>query len=139
MRIHELYGSTETGSYATLNTETHYRQGSCGRVRPDMELRIADAGDIELPAGEQGEILVRPRRPSVIYDGYYGRPEITVTRNRNLWFHSGDLGWLDEDGYLHFAGRIDDRIRRGGRTSIPAASSKSSRCTRVFARSRSLA
>ena len=55
----------------------------------------------------------------MIYDGYYGRPDVTLSRSRNLWFHTGDLGWLDEDGYFTFGGRLDDRIRRGGENIDP--------------------
>lgn len=119
LRVHELYGSTETGSYATLNTQEHYRQGSCGRARPDMEMAIVDEHDVAVGPGQHGEVVVRPAHPSVIYDGYYGRPEVTVERNRNLWFHTGDLARVDEDGYLYFAGRVDDRIRRGGENIDP--------------------
>ena len=66
MRIHELYGSTETGSFVTVNTNAEYRRGSCGRVRPDMEAAIFDEHDLPVPAGELGEIVVRPSVPSVI-------------------------------------------------------------------------
>ena len=119
VRVHELYGSTETGSFATLNTRSAYRHGSCGRARADMELAIVDEADRALAPGERGEVVVRPRRPSVLYDGYHGRPDLTVARSGNLWFHTGDLAWLDEDGYLYFAGRTDDRIRRGGENVDP--------------------
>ncbi len=119
MRVHELYGSTETGSFVTVNTNAEYRRGSCGRVRPDMEAAIFDEHDLPVPTGELGEIVVRPSVPSVIYDGYYGRPEVTAARSRNLWFHTGDLARFDEDGYLYFAGRVDDRIRRAGENIDP--------------------
>ena len=119
MRVHELYGSTETGSFVTMNTNAEYRRGSCGRVRPDMEVAIFDEHDLAVPAGELGEMVVRPSVPSVIYDGYYGRPEVTAARSRNLWFHTGDLARFDEDGYLYFAGRVDDRIRRAGENIDP--------------------
>jgi acyl-CoA synthetase (AMP-forming)/AMP-acid ligase II len=119
MRIHELYGSTETGSFVTLNTLAEYRRGSCGRPRADVDVAIVDEHDVPVAAGEHGEIVVRPSAPSVIYDGYYGRPDVTAARSRNLWFHTGDLARFDEDGYLYFAGRVDDRIRRAGENIDP--------------------
>jgi crotonobetaine/carnitine-CoA ligase len=119
IRVHELYGATETGSFITLNTFEASRRGSCGRVRPDMEIEILDAEDRPVPVGERGEIAVRPLRPSVIFDGYHGRPDLTLARSRNWWFHTGDGGSLDADGYLYFGGRLDNRIRRGGENVDP--------------------
>lgn len=75
--------------------------------------------DVQTPsrprgAGEPGEIAVRPREPSVLFDGHHGRSELTLRKFRNHWFHTGDRGRHDAHGYLQFLGRADDLIRRGG-------------------------
>jgi acyl-CoA synthetase (AMP-forming)/AMP-acid ligase II len=121
VRVHELYGASETGSFVTLNTRTHSRIGTTGRARPDVEVVILDAGDEIVGPGVAGEIAVRPRRPGVLFDGYFNAPELTLARLGNYWFHTGDEGRLDEDGYLTFLGRKDDRIRRGGENVDPRA------------------
>lgn len=118
--VHELYGMTETGGWVTANRCGHRRRGTCGTVRPDMEIAVLDPDDNHRPPGEPGQICVRPRRPSVLFDGYHGKPELTLERFRNLWFHTGDQGFIDDGGYLHFLGRLDDVIRRGGENVRPA-------------------
>ena len=118
--VHELYGMTETGGWVTANHAGRRRRGSCGTPRPDMEVAVLDEYDERCPPGVTGQICVRPRRPSVLFDGYHGKPEVTLRAFRNLWFHTGDLGWLDEDGYLYFAGRADDLIRHRGENVRPA-------------------
>jgi len=118
--VHELYGMTETGGWLTANRAGARRRGSCGTVRPDMQSAILDPNDEVLPAGEIGQIAVRPSRPNVVFDGYHARPELTLERWHNGWFHTGDLGEFDEDGYLYFRGRVDDVIRRGGENVSPS-------------------
>lgn len=117
--VHELYGMTEIGGWVSANTVAHRRVGSCGRSRPDMEVRIVDEDDCELGPDHQGEIVVRPREPDVILSGYYKQPDKMVEACRNLWFHTGDRGSLDSDGYLYFHGRIKELIRRGGEMISP--------------------
>lgn len=118
--VHELYGMTETGGWVTANRAGQRHRGTCGTVRPDMELAILGPDDQQRPPGEPGQICVRSKRPSVLFDGYHGKPELTLERFRNQWFHTGDQGFVDEDGYLHFLGRLDDVIRRGGENIRPA-------------------
>lgn len=120
VRVHELYGMTELGGWVTVTDAAGGKVGACGRPRPDVEIAIVDSADAVLGPGEIGQIVVRPREPSVIFDGYHGRPELTLAKLRNLWFHTGDLGEFDHDGYLHFHGRADDLIRRGGENIAPA-------------------
>lgn len=55
----------------------------------------------------------------MLFDGYHRRPELTLSRFTNAWFHTGDLGAFDDDGYLHFHGRTDETIRRGGENISP--------------------
>ena len=57
---------------------------------------------------------MRPREPGIVMSGYYKMPEATVRDTRNLWFHTGDRGWLDDDGYLYFVDRKKEAIRRRG-------------------------
>ncbi|MBY0363364.1 MAG: AMP-binding protein [Phreatobacter sp.] len=117
--VRELYGMTEIGGFVSINTEGATRIGSCGRLRPDMDVRIVDAGDEELPAGAQGEIVVRPLKPGIILSGYWRQPDKMAEACRNLWFHTGDRGHVDADGYLHFHGRSKELIRRGGEMVSP--------------------
>ena len=70
--------------------------------------------DVALPAGEIGEIVVRPQAPFGFMAGYHGLPDKTCEAWRNLWFHTGDAGWRDADGVVFFADRIRDCIRRRG-------------------------
>lgn len=119
LRIHELYGMTEIGGWVACNTVADYRFGSCGRIRPSMDVRIFDADDRELAPGEAGEIVVRPREPNVILSGYYRKPEALAEASRNFWFHTGDRGAIDADGYLWFHGRTKELIRRAGEMISP--------------------
>lgn len=113
LQAYELYGSTEQGIAAMMSEEDR-RPGSCGRAVPWVDLEIHDAGDLPVSAGTAGEIVVRPREPGIFFSGYRGMPEATLASWRNLWFHTGDLGYLDEDGFLFFMGRLKDAIRYRG-------------------------
>jgi acyl-CoA synthetase (AMP-forming)/AMP-acid ligase II len=119
IRIHEAYGMTEVGGWTTANTVDVSRFGSCGKPRPDLEVRIVGPDDRAVAAGEIGEIVVRPIAPDTILLGYYNKPEQMVGSIRNLWFHSGDLGSFDEDGFLYYHGRAKELIRRSGEMISP--------------------
>lgn len=119
IKVHEAYGMTEIGGWSSANSVDDSRFGSCGRVRPDLDIRIIDADDKEVPPGQQGEIVVRPRAPDVILLGYYKKPEQMLSSCRNLWFHTGDLGRFDSDGYLFYHGRLKELIRRSGEMISP--------------------
>ena len=102
------------------------------QILPEYTIRIADRDGECVPTGTVGEILGPVRRiPGIMSDGYYKDPQATIDAWRDLWFHSGDLGYLDERGHLHFPGRMKEMIRRrgenvsefGGRGSTRAASS----------------
>ncbi|ODU05977.1 MAG: hypothetical protein ABS81_06055 [Pseudonocardia sp. SCN 72-86] len=88
--------------------------GSCGQVRPGAECRIVDENDDPVPPGVPGELVIRMSEPWEISQGYFGMPEATVGAWRNLWFHTGDLVKVDEDGYFYLLDRIKDSIRRRG-------------------------
>jgi crotonobetaine/carnitine-CoA ligase len=89
--------------------------GCAGRVLDEFELKVVDP-ETEEPAPTKfvGEIVVRPKVPYVFMAGYHGMPEKTVEAWRNLWFHTGDAGYFDEEGRLFYVDRIKDRIRRRG-------------------------
>ncbi len=107
------YGSTEANVPVYL---PHGRPNpaSVGRVVPGFEIRIANERDEPLPAGQMGEILVRSSEPCAIMLGYDGDPQGTIAAWRDLWFHTGDAGYLDAEGNLYFMGRVRDVIRVRG-------------------------
>ncbi len=119
--VHELYGMTETGGMVTMNTQAETRLGSVGRTRDDFDVVLLDDQDRVLGAGEVGEIAVRPRQPHVMTSGYYKKPEETVAASSNFWFHTGDFGRFDADGFLYFEGRKKELIRRAGEMVSPVA------------------
>jgi crotonobetaine/carnitine-CoA ligase len=94
--------------------EAYDRPRSSGRVAENVELRIVDENDVEVPRGTPGEVVLRTRQPWTMFSGYYGKPEATLAAFRNLWFHTGDRAYLDQDGYLFFVDRVKDAIRRRG-------------------------
>jgi long-chain acyl-CoA synthetase len=101
IRIHEGYGLTETSPVIALNTPTNHRIGTVGKVMPNLEVRIA----------EDGEILVRG--PS-IFKGYWNRDEETKNAFVEGWFKTGDIGSIDADGYLSVTDRKKDLIKTSG-------------------------
>ncbi|GAA2595067.1 ATP-dependent acyl-CoA ligase [Dactylosporangium fulvum] len=113
-RIVSTYGSTETGTMLFSNTTAQSRAGSSGHPRDWAEVRIAGENDEPLATGEVGELLLRPALPYSMSLGYYNRPAETLQRWRNFWIHTGDLAYLDEDGWLYVVGRQAHWIRRRG-------------------------
>ncbi|WOH84588.1 AMP-binding protein [Bradyrhizobium sp. BEA-2-5] len=118
-KVHELYGMTEVGGWVSGSTAGDHKLGANGRVRPDMQVQIVDPDDNPLPTGERGEIVVRPLEPNRILLGYYNKPDELAKASRNFWFHTGDVGSFDSDGYLYFHGRTKELIRRGGEMISP--------------------
>jgi carnitine-CoA ligase len=110
------YGLTESHLVTDLpgGTSAGAKPGSAGKRNADFDTRIFDDDDRELGPGEVGEIVVRPLKPHRMFEGYWRRPEQTLRAYRNMWFHTGDLGMFDEDGYLFFMDRKKDYLRRRG-------------------------
>jgi crotonobetaine/carnitine-CoA ligase len=114
VRSVETYTSTEAG-IATGSPYGEWRFGSCGTVNDErFAAAVVDEHDREVGPGEPGELVLRPKQPFVMTTGYYGAPEATAEIFRNLWFHTGDKVWRDEDGYFYFLDRMKDSIRRRG-------------------------
>lgn len=110
----EVWGMTEANIPIWSSLDEPLRPGCCGRPIADhYELRIADPEtDCEVAPGATGELLVRSKLPWTLMQGYFGMPDATVKAWRNLWFHTGDLVYRDDEGYFHFVDRLGDRIRR---------------------------
>ncbi|GAA5063642.1 crotonobetaine/carnitine-CoA ligase [Thermocatellispora tengchongensis] len=109
------YGLTECFPLTTLEVGAWSPPGSSGKANAaDFDVRIFDDDDREVPVGEVGEVVCRPRRPDVMFQGYWRRPEAFAAVTRNLWFHTGDLGRFDEDGFFYFVDRKKDYLRRRG-------------------------
>jgi crotonobetaine/carnitine-CoA ligase len=89
-------------------------RGTDGRANPEFEVSILDDDGVALPADEPGEICLRPRRPGVMFDGYYNNPRATVEAFRDCWFHTGDIGRMSADHLLTFVDRKADYVRRRG-------------------------
>ena len=113
VKISEVYGSTELGTVAA-NPAKSFRKGACGKIVPIYEAEIHDEQGFSCPIGVSGEIVVRPKKPGIMFTDYYGNPEATVESWQNLWFKTGDTGRIDDDGYLYFIDRKKDVVRRRG-------------------------
>jgi crotonobetaine/carnitine-CoA ligase len=109
-----VFGLTEA-SFITSNQQGLAAPlGASGRRNADFDVRIVDDDDNEVPDGQAGEIIVRPRKPHVMFEGYWRRPEATIAVMRNLWLHTGDIGRFDPDGWFWFVDRKKDYLRRRG-------------------------
>ena len=109
------FGLTEASLISMLPAQEENKPGAAGKVNDhDFDVRIVDDEDVEVPVGETGEIVCRPKRPNLMFSGYWRRPEDTLQVLRNLWFHTGDIGKVDEDGFLYFVDRKKDYLRRRG-------------------------
>jgi crotonobetaine/carnitine-CoA ligase len=108
------YGLTEAARVTGSQQDEDAPPGSSGKPNADFDVRIFDDEDNELPPGTPGEIVVRPRRPNIMFEGYWNRPADTLKIMRNMWLHSGDIGRMDDAGYLYFVDRKKDYLRRRG-------------------------
>ncbi|MFV0387685.1 MAG: long-chain-fatty-acid--CoA ligase [Pyrinomonadaceae bacterium] len=117
VRVFEGYGLSETSPLVTFNHfERPSKPGSVGQPILGVEVKCFDDKDKEVKSGERGEIVVRG---SNIMKGYYKRPKDSKIALRNGWFHTGDIGIIDEEGYLQIVDRKKDMILRGGYNVYP--------------------
>ncbi|MCG2634783.1 MAG: AMP-binding protein [Gammaproteobacteria bacterium] len=115
-KFNEIYGMTEVNIPVWRPLDAPDEAGCSGKVWDAYyEVMIADPEtDEPLPYGEVGEILVRPKEPFCFMQGYNGMADVTVETWRNFWFHSGDAGRMNEQGFVWYIDRIKDTIRRRG-------------------------
>jgi crotonobetaine/carnitine-CoA ligase len=111
--IYTIFNMTEISSPIVSEPNPSVR-GTCGKVRPGVEVRLVDSNDCEVPVGQVGEMIVRTDRPWGMNSGYYKNSEATAEAWRNGWFHTGDAFRQNESGYFYFVDRIKDAIRRRG-------------------------
>jgi long-chain acyl-CoA synthetase len=125
-RLSQIYGQGEapmtiTGLSKAQHADFEHprweaRLGSTGTARTDVEVRVVDPDDRDVPVGESGEVLARG---DVVMAGYWNDPEATARTLRGGWLHTGDIGAFDEDGFLTLKDRAKDMIISGGSNIYP--------------------
>jgi len=114
----ESYGQSELGGFVALGSpqkEPDRRLGAVGLAQPDKEVKILDSAGKEVPVGRVGEICLRG---GYMY-GYWGKPDKTAEALRGEWLHTGDAGWIDQEGYVTVRGRFSELINVANRTWFP--------------------
>ncbi len=117
LEVREGYGCVEAGGVISATPPGQRRLGSVGKPLPGYEVRILDDQGQEAPVGEMGEICCRSRG---VMQGYWRSPELTAQVLRQGWLHTGDVGRLDDDGYLWFIERKEGLIVKGGVRIFPS-------------------
>ena len=115
--VFEGYGLTETSPFACYNHDVRHKAGSVGTEVENTEIKILDEQDHEAPLGQWGEICIKG--PGVM-QGYWGRPDDTARAIRDGWLHSGDIGTMDDEGYVFIVDRVKDMINVSGFKVWPA-------------------
>jgi carnitine-CoA ligase len=114
-RVVTCYALSEATPITRGGLRDDYPLNSAGRINHDVfDVRLVDEDDNDVPPEAPGEIIVRPRRNLAMFSGYWRNPEATLDVMRNLWFHTGDLGRVDGDGWFYYEGRRKDALRRRG-------------------------
>jgi len=108
------YGMTEMTMITMYKISKPSPPGTSGRRFADYDVRIVDDRGFECPPGVPGEIIARPMRPNIMFQGYWRRPEATQAVMRDMWFHTGDIGSIDAEGFFTFIDRKKDYLRKGG-------------------------
>ncbi len=114
--IQQGYGLTETSPFASYNHDVTFKPGSVGTPIENVEMKIVDAEGREVADGELGEIVIKG--PNVM-KGYFANPAATAEAIRGGWFHSGDIGYRDGDGYFFIVDRVKDMINVSGFKVFP--------------------
>lgn len=117
----QCYGQTECIHLTMMRKEEHRldkpeRLASCGRPPAGVKMALLDSDGVQLPQGEIGEVCVRS---SAVMRGYWQRPEATAETLANDWLHTGDLGYMDDEGFLYLVDRAKDMIISGGFNVYP--------------------
>ena len=137
LSIISQYALSEACPVAVLGPgEAYDKPRTSGRISELVDARIVDDHDCEVPRGQPGEIVLRTRQPWTMCSGYYGKPAATLDAFRNLWFHTGDRAYLDDEGYLFFVDRVKDAIRRRGENISAYEIERYSRATTRWSRPR---
>ena len=110
----EVYAMTEVGVLLCSERLHDKTVNTCGKTYGWADICIVDEQECPVPTGEQGQILLRPTATNTFMLEYINKPQETINAWRNLWYHSGDIGYLDDDGYLHFVGRQAHWVRVRG-------------------------
>ncbi|MGH7326483.1 MAG: AMP-binding protein [Candidatus Rokuibacteriota bacterium] len=112
------FGQSETSGFVTLQRVAD-KPGAAGKPVPVCQVRLVDDYDREVPVGTPGEIVVRG---PLVFQGYFGQPDVTAYTLRNGWHHTGDVGRFDADGYLYYVKRKPEKelIKPGGENVYPA-------------------
>lgn len=117
-RYAEAWGLTEVSCVGTTSPYQETRVGSCGKGMDDAEIKVIDEEGNALPPGQQGELCVRG---TCVTRGYLNKPEATaVVFDEEGWFHSGDIAYMDDDGYAYIVDRKKDMINVGGEKVFPS-------------------
>src|SRR3989454_4246686 len=112
------FGQSETSGFVSIQ-RARDRPGAAGKPIPVCRVRVVDDDDRDVPVGTPGEIVVRG---PVVFQGYFGQPEVTAYTLRNGWHHTGDVGRFDDDGWLYYVKRKPEKelIKPGGENVYPA-------------------
>jgi long-chain acyl-CoA synthetase len=117
VRIVEGYGLSETAPVATFNhLDRPSKPGTVGQPLFAVDIMVVNDRDEPVETGQPGEVVIRGHN---VMKGYYKRPDATAEAMKNGWFHTGDIGTLDADGYLSIVDRKKDMILRGGFSVFP--------------------
>jgi acyl-CoA synthetase (AMP-forming)/AMP-acid ligase II len=116
-RFYECYGTSEVACVTLISDQQNSEHpDSVGKALDYVEIKIVDSEGKELPTGETGEILCKT---PLAFAGYFNKPDMTAAAMHDGFFMTGDVGWLDADGYLHYMGRIKDVVITGGISVYP--------------------
>jgi long-chain acyl-CoA synthetase len=116
-RVTQGYGMSESaGILTSYYPDEEYRVGSVGRTLPGIEMCVQDFNNKMLPPGEIGELCSRGRH---VMRGYYNNPQATQDTLIDGWLHTGDIGWMDADGYVYISDRKKDLVIKGGENISP--------------------